>query len=175
MATSEMTDSERLLHYVLGIVQGKIDPPNPDDPLRPAWDEYKRMGFDPLAQEWPVLTLAPPLPEEVLSSTRAAYDALRAHVEESGMTPESYGALAGMARVLGETPPARPGAPDRAKAAEERTGADLQPEDVLDGEDDLTGMCMRCRILDDVAAPLIERDGKPYCGRCQTDGSGRQL
>lgn len=164
-----MADAERLLHYVLGIVQGKIATPHADDPLRDAWDEYKRMGFDPLAEDWPVLTLSPPLPEPVLDSTRAAYDELRLHVVDHGMTPEVFAALTGMARVLGEQPPRRPG--DRRKAAEERTADEIEPETLVDDE----SLCARCRIMDDVASVLVERDGGPWCERCQTNGSLERL
>jgi hypothetical protein len=158
-----MSDQERLLHYVLGIVQGRVEPADPDDPLAAAWEEYKRLGHDPLAQVWPVRSLAPPVDTEVLDEMRLAYAALNRWVEEHGTTPETHTALTGMARMLGEPPPARPG-------VDTRSADEIIADSLIAASEDAT-LCQRCRIMDDVEAHLVERDGKPWCVRCESDGS----
>jgi hypothetical protein len=168
MSANEMTDYERLLHYVLGIVQGKVKVTDEDNPLTEAWKEYQRLGHNPLAEPWPVVTLAPPLPPEVLEATASSYEALHAHVAEHGMTPEAHAALTGMARLLGVTPPVSPA--DQRRAQEREVQAEQPPVSLLEDAAE-EGLCPRCRIMDDLAVRLIEQDGEPWCPNCQTNGS----
>lgn len=155
-----MGDWERLAHYALGLMNGAV--PNESARTARLWEEYRRLGGDPSADPWPVESLGTTVTDEVLEQSRALREVLAQHMREHGVTVDASRVDKALAALIGEEP-----FQSRETWPEHR--AEREPE-VEAGE-----TCARCEALDGVTVKLTTVEGRPYCQRCGTDGSGAQL
>jgi hypothetical protein len=157
---------ERLAHYVLGVVQGKIVPSDTSNLLGEAWAYYVRLGGDPGAAEWPVVSLEDPLPDDVTAQLRGLRESLDRLAPES---PSARRAANAIAQALGERAPhADPGRPVVTTPVPDgpsNTGASL----IAEGEG-----CDACFISDGIEVALeVQQDGTKRCPNCGGNGSNR--
>lgn len=114
-----------------------------------------------LTWEYVEETLGPSVSDELLEYSRELRALVERQIRERGVTVDVSRLDKALAAILGE----QPFREERDREFEEAVSAD-----VTAGE-----TCARCEVMDGETVTLTEREGRPYCPRCHTDGSGSAL